>query len=503
VNQIKAVAILNYVIIGLNILTGLLYTPYMLLCLGQNEYGLYSIVASVIAYLTLLDFGFGSAITRYSARIRATGTKYDEWRLYGMFVCAYTLIGIIVSIVGIVLYFNIDDMFDKTMTDYEIGQAKIMMGLMVFNLAVTFPLSVFGSIVNAYEKFVFQRIINISRIVLSTLTLVLILSIGYKAVAMVIVQTIFSIGTLIANWLYCYYRLKTRLIFKKFDYFLLKEILIFSWWNFIGAIVDRLYWNTGQFILGIYCGTIAVAIYSVALTLFHLYLSMSTAFNSVLLPRITILATDRNNDKHISDLFIKTCRLQFCVLCLILCGFTLFGKVFIQLWAGSEYEQSFIITLFFFIATFVPLIQNVGLSIIMARGNLKFRSLTYLAISIATVIGEIIIAQRYGVIGCALAITIAHIIGQWIIMNLYYKKRQQLDIGLFWKNIFQMIKAPFFLTCITAIALHYINIDSWFKLISGILLFLCIYLPTFWLASMNKYEKSQILYVIRKLQFTK
>lgn len=72
-NQIKAGAILNYVIIGLNTLVGLLYTPFMLRCLGQNEYGLYSLVASVIAYLTILDFGFGNAIIRYTAKFRAEG----------------------------------------------------------------------------------------------------------------------------------------------------------------------------------------------------------------------------------------------------------------------------------------------------------------------------------------------------------------------------------------------------------------------------------------------
>lgn len=502
-NQIKAGAVLNYVIIGLNILTGLLYTPYMLHCLGQNEYGLYSIVASVIAYLTLLDFGFGSAITRYTARIRATGTKEDEWRLYGMFLSAYTLIGLLVTIVGFVLYFNIENMFERTMTNAEIGQAKIMMGLMVFNLAVTFPFSVFGSIVNAYEKFVFQRIVNISRIILSTLTLVLVLSMGYKAVAMVIIQTVFSLGTLIANWLYCKYQLKIRIYFNGFNYLLLKEILVFSWWSFVGAIVDRLYWNSGQFILGIYCGNVAVAIYSVAFTLFQLYLSMSTALNSVLLPRITVLATKEENDKQISDLFNRTGRLQFCVLCLILCGFSLFGKAFIQLWAGPDYETSFTVALLFFVATIVPLIQNVGLSVIMARGKLKFRSLTYLAISVATVIGEILVAQKYGVIGCAWAITIAHIIGQWIIMNIYYSKSQHLEIGEFWKNILQMSIAPLLMTCLFAIPLHFWDIDSWIRLLGSIVLFMCLYLPVFWRFSMNGYEKSQVLAVINKLNFRK
>lgn len=499
-NQIKAGVILNYVIIGLNILTGLLYTPYMLHCLGQNEYGLYSIVASVIAYLTLLDFGFGSAITRYSAKIRATGTKDEEWKLYGMFIFAYTVIGILVTVVGLILYLNVDNMFDRTMNNEEMGQAKIMMAFMIFNLAVTFPLSVFGSIINAYERFVFQRIVNILRIVLSTLTLVLVLSMGYKAVAMVIIQTVFSIGTLVANWIYCVHRLRIKIIFNHFNYLLLKEILIFSWWSFVGAIVDRLYWNTGQFILGIYCGTVAVAIYSVAFTVFQLYLSMSTALNSVLLPRITVMATDSSNDKNISDLFIKTGRLQFCVLSLILCGFALFGKAFVQLWAGSDYGQSYIVALIFFVATIVPLIQNVGLSIIMARGKLKFRSLIYLTISIITVFGEVIVARKYGAIGCAWAIAIAHVIGQWIIMNFYYSRSQNIEIGKFWSNILRMIKVPVIVSIICAVTLYFFEIDSWLKLLIGIIIFSCIYLPFFWRFSMNEYEKGIVLSVITKLQ---
>lgn len=47
INQLKAGAFLSYISIGLNNIVGLLYTPYMLRMLGQNEYGLYSLVASV------------------------------------------------------------------------------------------------------------------------------------------------------------------------------------------------------------------------------------------------------------------------------------------------------------------------------------------------------------------------------------------------------------------------------------------------------------------------
>ena len=40
VNQIKAGVVLNYIVIGLNALVGLVYTPYMLRMMGQSEYGL-------------------------------------------------------------------------------------------------------------------------------------------------------------------------------------------------------------------------------------------------------------------------------------------------------------------------------------------------------------------------------------------------------------------------------------------------------------------------------
>ena len=111
-NQIKIGAALNYVIIGLNTLVGLLYTPYMLRMLGQNDYGLYSLVASVIAYLTILDFGFGNAIIRYTAKFRAERKQREQWEMFGMFLIVYSVIGLIAFAGGLALYYNVDTLFD-------------------------------------------------------------------------------------------------------------------------------------------------------------------------------------------------------------------------------------------------------------------------------------------------------------------------------------------------------------------------------------------------------
>ena len=58
-NQLKIGVMLSYVsMIVQNIIT-IVYTPVMLRLLGQNEYGLYQLVYSVVSYLGLLNFGFG------------------------------------------------------------------------------------------------------------------------------------------------------------------------------------------------------------------------------------------------------------------------------------------------------------------------------------------------------------------------------------------------------------------------------------------------------------
>ena len=61
INQLKTGAVLSYISMGLGYLVSIIYTPIMLRLLGQSEYGLYNLVASVVAYLGVLNFGFGSA----------------------------------------------------------------------------------------------------------------------------------------------------------------------------------------------------------------------------------------------------------------------------------------------------------------------------------------------------------------------------------------------------------------------------------------------------------
>lgn len=499
-NQLKVGAILSYVSIGLNNVVGLLYIPYMLRVMGQTEYGLYSLVASVVAYLTVLDLGFGNAIIRYTAKFRAEGKKEEQYEMFGMFLLLYSAIGLIALLIGGVLYFNADSLFSATMSVDELYKIRVMLLLMTFNLAITFPFSIFGSIIIAYEDFVFQKLINIARIILNPIAMIVMLFMGYRAIGMVVITTLFNILTLLINCWYCYHKIHIKIYFRHFKWGFLKEISIYSFWIFLNTIMDRIYWSTGQFVLGIYSGAVSVAIYAVAIQLQGIYMSFSTAISGVFLPKITSIVTHSNDNRIISDLFIRIGRIQYIIMVFILTGFIIFGRQFIMLWAGNDYEEAYGITLLFFIPLIIPLIQNLGITILQARNQMKFRSLLYVMIALLSLGLSIPLAKHYGGMGCAVSTAFALIAGQVIGMNIYYHKKVGIDILLFWKEIGKMSLVPLGLGVVTYVILQYASLpDTVFHLGLSILLFSAVYIPMYWFYGMNEYERQLFSEPIKRI----
>lgn len=499
-SQLKAGAVLNYVVIFLNMGVGLLYTPFMLRMMGQSEYGLYSLVASVISYLTILDLGLGNAIVRYTAQYRAEGKLNEQYELFGMFLVLYSVIGLVALMLGTGLYHQVDSWFGHTMTIDEIEKIRIMLLFLIFNLVVTFPMSIFGSVLLAYERFVFPKTVQIVRILLNTLVMVVLLEMGYRAIAMVVVQTVFNLLGLWLNFYYCRKKLHIRIHFRRIQWRLLKEVSIYSFWIFLSVVMDRIYWNTGQFVLAMYVNTAAVAVFAVAIQLSILYMSFSTSISGVFLPKVTGMVTSKVGKKELSDLFIRTGRIQYMVMALILSGFLVFGHDFIILWAGKEYEEAYLIGLLFFVCLTVPMIQNLGTTILQARNRMKFRSLLYLGIACASLFFQFVLARKYGGVGCAVAISGALLLGQGLVMNVYYHYRQGLDIVRFWKEMAKMSLVPVLMCVCASCILRWVSLDDWVRLGMAVLLFVAVYFPLFFLFGMNAYERNLLLTPFRKLK---
>ena len=438
--ELQVAAIIGYITMAVNLLVSFVYTPILLKHLGQSEYGLYALVASVIGYLSVLDMGFGNAMIRYVSRSKANPEKYNENKINGMFLFLYMIIGVVSFIIGSILIMNVSSIF-KALTPLEISKARIIMIILVTTVSISFPLSIFDSYVISCEKFKYARILHLIKILAVPLTMLPLLLLGYKAITMVIVTSFYSLAFHAITVYYCLKKLKMKISFnfKNIDKVFLKEIFVYSFFIFLNIVVDNIYTNTDQVILGNVAGTIAISIYAVGAKISTINTNFSTTISGLFFPRINKTLEQEDGDKKVSDLFIKVSRIQLYIMTLIMFGFIVFGKRFIVLWVGEEYISAFYIILLLIIPAIIPLTQNIGISILQAKNKHKFRSVVYICIAILNILISIPLARKYGGVGAAIGTMIANIIGQITIMNFYYWKVIKIDIPTYWKRFITFV----------------------------------------------------------------
>lgn len=488
-NQRKIGALLSYATIGLQNLVGLVYTPYLLRMLGKSEYGLYSLVTSIISYLTLLDLGFGDAVIRYTAKYRAEGKVSEQYSMFGMFTIVYMVVALFAIVLGVAFSFNLDLFFADTMSDNEIARAKIMLLCLVVNLAGTFVFTIYKSILDAYEEFVFVRVLNLIRIVLNTAVMLVLLQFGYKAVALVVVITILNFAVLLSNFAYCFAKLKIKVYFKNIIWSNLKEMGGYSIFVFLNACINNIYWFSGQFILGMYHGAKTIAVYAIAIQLVNMFKNFTSSISFVFFPKVTALTTKKDSEKEISEIFIKIGRLQYLIISLIFGGFVVFGREFIKLWAGAGYEDAYLITLIFFVSLIPAQTQHVGWLVCKARNHLKFRTYTYIVIAALCLVAQVVTSKYYGMLGNAMSIGASLLLMEGLVLNVYYAKYESIDIGLYWKNFAKLSFVPVVMTLLLLMSKNYIQFDSWIRLIAGILIFTVLFALLSYLISFNNYER--------------
>jgi O-antigen/teichoic acid export membrane protein len=488
-NQLRTGAALSYLNIFVSNLLNLLFTPFMLRSLGQSGYGLYALMGALVAYMGVLDFGLGNAIIRYVAKFRAEGDAASEGALLRVCVRIYGSIAALTLLIGACVLPNLRSFFGATLSAAELSDARALFILMTVNLALSFPFGAFNAVILGHERFVFHRTVSLVRMLLRTGVLVALLLLGYKALAIVVVDTCLNVAVGLLSIGYVRLGLGVRSHPKRFERSFIREVVFYSLYIFVNLIVDQLFWRIGHLVLGATAGTAAVAVFAIAMQLAQYYRMFPMAVSGVFLPRITAMVVSGASERDILSLFARTARVQLLALAYILGGFTLFGREFLHLWAGPAYASAWQVALVVMIPLTVPLAQTVGIHIQQAKNMHQFRSLLYLAIAVANALLSVLLVRRWGALGAALGTTVALVLGHILAMNLYYHHRIGLDMRRFARLVVTGI-VPASLAAIGAGALlTLVPGYSWPKLLARIAVFTGLYGAAMWSFGMNTYEK--------------
>lgn len=501
-NQLKIGIILSYINIALGNLIPLFYTPIMLNLLGKKEYGLYKLSSSVASYLSLAAFGIGAAVTRYLIKAQTEKGKEAEENVFGLFHIIFQGISVFTCLIGGIIICNLEIFYSGALTANELREMKVLVAILTVNTAVGFSASAYTAVVTGHERFVFLQVINILSTCIAPILNLIVLYLGCESVGMVISSLVLNILIRVLYVVYVRNRLKLKPRYNNMPIYLLKEILIFSFWIFLANVVSQLYNATDTLIIGAIpiLATEGVAVYNVGAVFNGMVFNLALAVSNIYVPKANKMVFAGDSNQELTNLVIKVGRFQGYIIALVCSGFIVFGKPFITWYVGKEYIEAYWVAVVMMIPSCVPLVQSVANSITQAKNMHWFRSVVYLLIAVFNVIGTYILVHGYGVVGAAVMTGIANIVGQGFIMNWYYWKKVEIDIPKFWKNILSIMWIPIFMCIVTLLIGKIIDFYRLDTMLIGIVIYTSIYIALCWKCSMNQEEKEGILEPLVKIK---
>lgn len=503
-NQLKIGVVFSYFSMGIGFLIYFFLTPFILNKVGKTEYGLYSLVLSIVNYLNLLEFGLNSAYIRYYLKFKIEKNNNKIKRLNGTFFLIFLGIGTIAVLFCILISLKVDLILKQDLSIEYVFKMKKMLYVISFMVLFSFVNIIFNCYLTANEKFIFQRGIQLLKIVLDPIIIILFLIIGYDILGIIYTKTFLTILVTIINIQYCIRKIKMEFTFKFLELNYLKEMFTFSSFIFLQMIMDQLLWNIDKIILSKVSGIEEVAVYSLAAQINTYYIMIATVISGVFIPQINKLVfsqeyneCEKNN--LLTILMGKVGRIQFLILCPVILNLILFGKQFISLWVGASYTNCYYISLLLTIPITIPLVQCIGEGIERAKNMQKFMCIVGALLAVLNLLISISLAKLYGGIGSAVGTALTLIIGFVFIKNWYYEKKIGLNIRKFFKEIIKFIPAIILVIIFGIIILKLIKITNFLEFFMSIFIFNIIYLIVMWFLGMNDFEKGLILKPIKNI----
>lgn len=436
-------ATLGYVAFFLNMLSGLFFTPWLILSFGSSEYGIYTLATALIN-LFLIDFGLSNATTAFVSKHRVNNDQKSIEKTLAIIYKTYFIIDAIMVVVFTSLYF-LSPFIYKGLTANELSTFKICLLIVSAFSLISLPTTPFNGILSAYERFAILKLADIIQrvlyIALSALAIFLKLNIYYVVIA----QTMSGAVVIVFKHIYIRVVLKVKADFKeKSTKEFVKLILLYSLTASFISICSRISFHFVPNIIGIFSVTKEVTFFGMAATIEGFIYSFGAVISGFFLPKIARISKEKDSTEKVAQLSIKVGRFQFLILSLIILGFFVIGKDFIKIWmhGDTSYEPVYycIIVLGLYQLFDAPqsVLKN---SVYLDSNKIKYHALYEAIGAVLNIVLSFVFcylfvkAGLHSSLGASLSILLSRS-ATFALKNLTYKKITGVNMLFFWKKVY-------------------------------------------------------------------
>ena len=496
-NQIKVGALLSYISIGINILAGLLYTPWMISQIGKSDYGLYTLANSLIT-MFLIDFGLNATTSRYVSKYVAEGKQEKANNFIGMVYKLYLIIDAVIFLALIIVYFCIDIIYVK-LTPEEIAKFKVVYSIAAVYSVVNFPFVTLNGILTSYEKFIQLKLADIIQRILTVSLTVIALCNNMGLYALVTVNALSGIIVIVYKYIIVSKSTPVRVNFKFSDKALYKSIFLFSFWSTVSTLAQRLIFNITPTILGIVADSTAIAVFGVITTIEQYSYLITSAINGMFMPKISRIYAGSDESADIMPLMIKVGRFQFALNGLITVGFATVGKAFINVWMGSDFTEAYLGILLVIIPGMFFNSLQIANTAMVVKNKVKEQAWIMIAMGCLNVICSFVLSSLYGVMGACFSIFLAYSL-RAVLYHIVHKTVMKLDIVYFIKKCYLRMLPSVLITLLFGMLLNSLIADvGWLILGIKAILLVFVYIMTIVVFSLTVEEKKALWRLSNKI----
>lgn len=287
--------------------------------------------------------------------------------------------------------------------------------------------------------------------------------------------------------------LTLKINWKYSDFSLYKDIFGFSIWVTISSLAQRLVFNITPSILGTVASSAAIALFGIVATIEGYTYTITTAINGMFMPKISRIYERGGEKDELMPLMLSVGKFQYAINGLIVAGFAVVGKEFINLWMGPTYLDAYYGILLVIIPGLFFNSMQIANTAMIVRKKVNLQAWVNLGMGMANVLLSIILSSYFGVIGACISISIAYML-RAVVLLFIYKRVLKIDMASFVVNCYFRMGIPIIITIMLRFLMNSLLPNGgWLVLAAKGVVIVGIYAVVTLLLGLNSEERNKLL----------
>jgi O-antigen/teichoic acid export membrane protein len=439
-------------------------SPILIHGLGDQRYGIWALVDSVLAYLMLFDLGVAAAVVRFVARFEAARDRDELNRVFSTSIVIFAVAGAAALTVGLGVGLAGLGVLGVP-TDLR-GEARVTIILLSINMALGLPLGVFPSVLDGLGRYPAKTVVRTAGLMLRIPLFIAIIHTGGGLIEMAWMITVSNLLEHLALALAVRRYLPELRFGPSFvDWTTFRRIRGYSVSALLAMFAGRISFQTDSLVISAFLAPQFITFFAVGARLTDYVKSSLRAVTTVLTPAVSTLEA-RGDHAAIQQMLVNGTRYVLWAVLPIQAGLMLLGRPFLSLWLGPRYaETCFPVLLILALPLALALSQSIGGRILYGIGRLRWYARLALMEAGTNLLLSVALVKPMGIEGVAWGTTVPNLLFN-LVLGAYVCRLLNVNLATYLRRSFL---APVVVTALLALAwlgmMHARTLQTWVELL--------------------------------------